>query len=405
VGDGPSLPDGQMRTTAGYVRRAGRAGNGVGTLRWREGTARWELRFQVDGVRRTEHFSVARWGSREKAEAEAKRRRRILSGQAAAGLLVLTRDVPLDKFVDRFLDRQAHLEEATKREYRSRLAHVLRLLPSKGVHVLDDGDRVAWFFNQLRAEGYSTKLIAHVRHVLGLLIDLAVVQGYLRHNVIRTERIKTPTVDPRDYRLFRADEIRAMLGAEAVDGGRLQAVIALMALGGLRPGEAIGLSWADVEGEWLRVRTSGRRATTKTRAGRRRIKLPQRVLDGLASWRSAGPCDGDYVFPGLTVKRVDVEFPRLQHRLGIEPAGRPYDLRHTAITHAIAYAQVTAGVSIADVARWAGHSRNSTTLDTYCHVLDSSPGLADVMVTAYGADLAELPGVAEEVGPAASAAG
>jgi integrase len=98
-----------------------------------------------------------------------------------------------------------------------------------------------------------------------------------------------------------------------------------------------------------------------------------------------------------------VEFPRLQHRLGIQPQGRPYDLRHTAITHAIAYAQVTAGVSIADVARWAGHSRNSTTLDTYCHVLDSSPGLADVMVTAYGPGLAELPEAAEEIGPAASA--
>jgi integrase len=403
MSDGPIPPDGQALTSAGYVRRAGRVGNGVGSLRWREATARWELRIQVDGVRRTEHFSGARWGSREKAEAEAKRRRRVLSGQAAAGLLVLTHDVPLDRFVERFLDRQAHLEEATKREYRSRLAHLLRLLPGKGVHALEDGDRVAWFFNQLRTEGYSKKLIAHVRHVLGLLIDLAVVQGYLRQNVIRTERIKTPTVDPRDYRLFRAEEVRAILDADAIDGGRLQAVIALMALGGLRPGEAVGLSWADLEGEWLRIRTSGRRATTKTRAGRRRIRLPGRVLDSLDRWRLARPHEGDRVFPGLTVKRVDVEFSRLQRRLGIAPEGRPYDLRHTAITHAIAYAQVTAGVSIADVARWAGHSRNSTTLDTYCHVLDSSPGLADVMVTAYGAGLAEVVEATDE-SPAAVAA-
>jgi integrase len=109
------------------------------------------------------------------------------------------------------------------------------------------------------------------------------------------------------------------------------------------------------------------------------------------------------MFPGLTVKQLDKEFPRFQRRLGLAPLARPYDLRHTAITHAIAYAQVTAGVSIADVARWAGHSRNSTTLDTYCHVLDSSPGLADVMVAAYGAGLADVVEARDEPSSTASA--
>lgn len=95
------------------------------------------------------------------------------------------------------------------------------------------------------------------------------------------------------------------------------------------------------------------------------------------------------MFPGLTVKLLDKQFPPLQRRLGIGPEGRLYDLRHTAVTYAIAYAQATEGVSIADVARWAGAHRNSTTLDTYCHVLDSSPGLAGVMA-------ARVPGRAGE---------
>jgi len=47
------------------------------------------------------------------------------------------------------------------------------------------------------------------------------------------------------------------------------------------------------------------------------------------------------MFPGMSVKALDGRLHRLQHRLGIAPPGRPYDLRHTAITHAVAYAQVT----------------------------------------------------------------
>lgn len=382
--------DARLTTAAGYTRRVGRTDNGSGTLRWVDRSQRWELRVQVDGVRRSEFFSVSAFGSKQRAEIAAKRRRRVLAGEAAAGLLVLARDMPLDEFVDRFIERQTHLEEATKQEYRGRLKHLLRLFPGKGIRALESGDQVAWFFGRLRDEKYSPKMIAHVRYVVGLVLDLAAVQGYIKRNPIRAERIKTPTVDPREYRLFRAPEVFAMLDAPDVQGTPLEALIALMGLSALRPGEAIGLRWADLDGEWLRVRTSGRRQTTKTAAGRRRIKLPARVMDTVAALEASRPMGEDRLFPGMTVKALDGRLHRLQRRLGIAPPGRPYDLRHTAITHAIAYAQTTPGVSIADVARWAGHRRNSTTLDTYCHVLDSSPGLADVMAEAYRVELARL---------------
>jgi hypothetical protein len=91
---------------------------------------------------------------------------------------------------------------------------------------------------------------------------------------------------------------------------------------------------------------------------------------------------------GFTVEQLDREFPRSQRHLGLARVGRQYDLRQTAITHAIAYAQVTAGVSIADVACWAG---------------EGSPGLADVMVAAYGSGLADVVEARDEPGSAASA--
>ena len=99
-------------------------------------------------------------------------------------------------------------------------------------------------------------MIAHVRYIVGLVLDLAAVQGYIKRNPIRAERIRTPMVDPREYRLFRAPEVFARLDAPDAQNTPLEALIALMGLSALRPGEAIGLRSADLDGKWLRVRTS-----------------------------------------------------------------------------------------------------------------------------------------------------
>lgn len=373
------------------TRRGSRGGNGTGTLRWKEAGHRWELRMQVRGVRRSEYFSTAQYGSKQAALAAARKQQRILSGQAAQGLLVISREMSLDDLIERFISRQVHLEEPTRREYRGRLEHVRAAFGDAGVRRLENADQVSAVFAGMVSRGYSAKMIKHVRHVFGLLLDHAASEGYIRGNVIREHRLRTPTVAPREYRLFRATEIMAMLEHPSVKGTELECAIALMGQCALRPGEAFALRWEDVEGGALRIHRSGERETTKTKSGRRRIVMSDELAARLARWRATqgGPVTGA-VFPGLQVKNFDRVFGLAQKRCGIEPPGRPYDLRHTAITHAMAYAQVTPGVSLADVARWAGHSRNSTTLDTYTHVLEGNSGMAEVMAEAYQRELARL---------------
>src|SRR5438309_1163998 len=100
VGD-PPQPDTAQHPSPAWV--GGRPSSAGGSVRWREQKRRWELRMQVGGVRHSEYFSVARYGSRERAFTEARRRQRILSGQAAAGLLVFRVDVPIEEFVERYL--------------------------------------------------------------------------------------------------------------------------------------------------------------------------------------------------------------------------------------------------------------------------------------------------------------
>jgi integrase len=366
-----------------------KASDGSGTLQWKDFGRRWELRFQVNGIRQSEYFSVNQFGSKERAKREAERRRRSLSGKTAEGLLVLTRDMSLHDFARQWVDRQTHLEDATQQEYWARLQYLLCTYPSASVRVLGSGEALSTLFGKLREDGYAAKTIGHVHHVVGQVVEAAVAKGYIKFNPLKVERIRRPKIDPREYRLFTASELYAMLNDPKTQDGPLECVIALIGLCGLRPGEAIALRWSDIEDDWVHIRSSGRRETTKTKSGRRTIQMPERAVEAVNRLRRLG-LDSERLFPSLTVNVFGMRFNALQKRLNMEPTGRPYDLRHTAITHAIAYADNTSGVSIADVAQWAGHSRNSTTLDTYCHVLRSSPGLSDIMNHAYQQELDQV---------------
>jgi integrase len=52
----------------------------------------------------------------------------------------------------------------------------------------------------------------------------------------------------------------------------------------------------------------------------------------------------------------------------------PSDLRHTAISVALAYAKEAEGISYANVSAWAGHASVSITIDNYLHMLPAGPG-------------------------------
>jgi integrase len=114
-----------------------------------------------------------------------------------------------------------------------------------------------------------------------------------------------------------------------------------------------------------RVR-NGRVGATKSAASMRINPLPQWLLPEVADvcagrdpdvpmWPSLGYSHGNFV------ARV---FKPTVKRLGLPARLRFHDLRHTAVSIALAK-----GVPPVDVARWVGHSDPGATLRTYAHVL------------------------------------
>jgi integrase len=198
-------------------------------------------------------------------------------------------------------------------------------------------------------------------------------------NPARKVRLPKAEDDGNGMRTLSHDELRRVYEAIAP---RYRALILLMGLCGLRVGEAIALTVADLNVLRRQVRVS-KAATevrgkvsvgpTKTRGSRRAIQLPNVVADALASHLATFPPGQDgLVFTaegGGYIRRTNfrrrVWQPALQEAGIAEPWPRVHDLRHSAATLSL-----EAGVHPKIVQAMLGHSRIGTTLDRYSHVTD-----------------------------------
>jgi integrase len=168
----------------------------------------------------------------------------------------------------------------------------------------------------------------------------------------------------------------------------------LMAVSGLRRGEAAGLRWCDIDFAAATLTVSRQLQETgrglvvlppKSIASNRVLALDPWILHVLATHRDRqlpAPCDG-YVFarpggrpctPGYLTRR----FVRLTRRAGLSPI-RLHDLRHGAATLALA-----GGADLKAIQAMLGHASIILTADTYTSVL---PDLARTTAEAVAAQI------------------
>jgi integrase len=190
---------------------------------------------------------------------------------------------------------------------------------------------------------------------------------------------------------------------ECARGERLEAAIRCGLMLGLRPGELLGLCWADIDLDRgrLTVNHSLRRednrlriGTPKTARSVRTIDMPTALTESLRAHKAhqaverlhAGPAwlDLDLAFPTETGTPIDPSnlrrtFSRLTTRAGIGH-WHPHEMRHSAaslLSHN--------GVPIEAVADVLGHTNIRTTSSIYRHqVADSVPEAASAMDRLFG---------------------
>jgi integrase len=241
----------------------------------------------------------------------------------------------------------------------------------------------------------------HVRATLRRALSDAQRAGLVARNVAADAA--PPYVEHRPITYLSARDVTRLLDATADDD--LGPLYALAATTGLRRGELLGLTWADVADGRLTVRRSMGRlrgngwglGEVKSARSRRTIPLPARARQALETQRTrqrfarnaAGSAwqdrDGlvftDAVGRPLLPEHVSHRFAKDCARAGV-PRVRFHDLRHSAATTLLA-----AGVPLAVISEWLGHSGITITAAAYAAVVpELLTDAADAMDRALGAE-------------------
>jgi integrase len=162
-----------------------------------------------------------------------------------------------------------------------------------------------------------------------------------------------------------------------------RAIVATLALAGLRAGELCKLRWREVDLAHRVLHVPG----TKTDSAARDVKLLDRLREELMRWKRASTSTAldDLVFPTATGRGRDTgnlrqrvlapaireaDCDRRERGLLPLPSGlTPHSLRRTFISLLLA-----SGRPLPNVQRQAGHSDAHTTLNIYAQIIDTDFG-------------------------------
>ncbi len=169
---------------------------------------------------------------------------------------------------------------------------------------------------------------------------------------------------------------------------RYNLILKTIAFGGTRPGEALGLSWANVD--FARggisiaqdVDDDGSIGLLKSRAAYRFINMPDHYMRQLKRWRLLCPkSKNDLVFPNWS---GNVEFLSNLNRRGWQPLLQEAgivdeDGRHKyppkSLRHARASLEIHSGANPKEIQRLMGHSSIRVTYDVYGHLFEEHEDL------------------------------
>jgi integrase len=337
-------------------------------------TGGFEIQY-TDSARRVRWQRVA-GGLREARFARAEIQTRLGRGE-----LVTRANRTLAEVGEEWLAAQHHLRPRTRQLYRTALdRHIFPRLGSRRISDINE-DRIAHLVLQLEQQGLSGWTVRGVLTPLGRILNYAARRGLIPDNPIsRLEAAERPKVIRREMRILRPEEIDALL---TVATPAYRAILATAIFTGLRQGELLGLTWADINFEVgvVHVRCQldrgGSRVAPKTRQALRDVILMPSLASLLGEHKLASghSLPSDPVFATLTGQPMYFRnvtrrgLAAAVKRAGLDGEGDPR-LRFHDLRHAFASLLIAEGLNVVFISRQLGHASPSFTLDTYGGLFD-----------------------------------
>ncbi|MBM3676686.1 MAG: site-specific integrase, partial [Actinobacteria bacterium] len=285
----------------------------------------------------------------------------------------------LDEFAREWWERYATTELAPRTQKLYAQLWDRHILPRLGTQQLRQltPNLVAGFQEDLRIAGVGEPTIRKALALLQSVCREAVTWGRITANPVKPvkKRSQHRTRSVRPLMPEAVERLRLYTSSE-----RDATLISLLAYAGLRPSEALALTWADMGERTILVERAlslGEIKETKTRSTRT-VKMTGSLKADLHKLKILNgiPNQDTPIIPAHDGGYWGDDDWRNWRRRVFQPAAkasgldgiRPYDLRHSFVSLLIAE-----GRSIVEIARQAGHSPTMT-LNTYGHVFDEHDG-------------------------------
>ncbi len=243
-------------------------------------------------------------------------------------------------------------------------------------------------------ECLSANTIRKHHALISSLLNKAVKWGLIPNNP--ADRVEPPKVDQKPKAIYDQETLSSFLQSLEGEDDKQKLWILLALTGGLRREEIFGMEWrhVDFEKNSLRIEQAsvyvpGPGTTTKgtkNRSSDRSVSIPNSVMGILGQhkvaqhkkrlklgekWRGAKERDNDRVFTQWDGRPAHPHsFNTWLRRFCDEnqlPRISPHAFRHMAATYLIA-----GGTDVRTVSGKLGHSRTSTTMNIYSHLLKSA---------------------------------
>ncbi|MEO1921835.1 MAG: tyrosine-type recombinase/integrase [Sphingomonadaceae bacterium] len=286
------------------------------------------------------------------------------------------------------------LERATIERYQSLVRlHIEPLLGGEKLSRLTRPKVEA--FRDTLLESRSRSLATKAIRGLSMILGDSQRRGLVAQNVARDVKVDKGDRERERVEIPTKAELRALLEHASDD---FRPFITLAIFSGLRASELRGLRWQDVDLKGGTVTVAQRAdkyceiGPPKSRAGRRTVPLPPKVVTELKAWKLRCPVgELGLAFPNKVGGVQDYghllrrRFYPLQVEAGIvdregEAVKPRYGLH--ALRHAAASAWIAQGIDLKRLQVWLGHTSIELTLDVYGHLIVDPAKDAELMARA-----------------------
>lgn len=327
-----------------------------------------------------------------------------LEGQKGRGLTSEKAQLTVAEYLETWLEQVSmSLRPKTLYQYRGIVKN--HLAPSLGQHKLISltAARIQQLVTEMHNSGKGPRTIQITHAVLRRALASAKRLGLIRENA--AVGIQLPRVKRQEMIILSKKDIGKLLSEVA--GTWIAPILQLALTTGMRQGEMLGMQWRDVDfaTSTISVRRQLQRVPGKglvlsepktitgirtVQLGRRSLKILMTQWNYLQDVNDKDPEPRDLVFQSSVGTPVEPRNVLRTFKQALDQAGLPkirfHDLRHTAASLMLA-----SGRPIINVSRQLGHSKPSTTLDIYGHLVPGMEGeganLQDEMVFSTAAEL------------------